>query len=104
MIELPNFGHMTTFTVWFESRDKILLVASWTEIMTSQLLYQNALILRRPAVANFADIIKIPAMFIKKIFKDWKKLKELEIMYSNAIYISISRCSKICLFFVKKCW
>ena len=61
---------MTTFTIGFESPDKILLMAPWTKIVTSQSLYQNALILRRPAVANFADIIKIPAMFIKKIFKD----------------------------------
>ena len=29
-----NFGHMTTSTIQFESRDKILLVTSWTEIMT----------------------------------------------------------------------
>ena len=51
---------------------------------------------KKTAVANFADIIKILTMFIKKTFKDSKKLKELEIMYSNAIYISISRYSKIC--------
>ena len=67
MLELLNFGHMTTFTTWFGSRDKILLVASWTEIMMSQPLYENAFILRRPTVANFADIIKIPAI-IKKNF------------------------------------
>ena len=35
MLELPNFGHMTTPTIQFKSRDKILLVTSWTEIMTS---------------------------------------------------------------------
>ena len=35
MLELPSFGHMTTFTLQFESRDKILLVTSWTEIITS---------------------------------------------------------------------
>ena len=35
MLDLPNFGHMTTFTLSFESRDKTLLVTSWTEIMTS---------------------------------------------------------------------
>ena len=104
MLELPNFRRMTTFTIWFESRDKILLVASWTEIMTSQPLYQNVLTLRRHTVANFADIVKISTMFIKKTFKNSKKLKELEIMYSNAIYISISRYSKICWFLVKKCW
>ena len=35
MLELPNFGHMTTSTILFQSRDKILLVKLWTEIMTS---------------------------------------------------------------------
>ena len=48
--------------------------------MTSQPLYQNTFILRKPWVAIFADIIKIVAMFIKTIFKDSKKLKELEVM------------------------
>ena len=57
-------------------RDKILLVASWTEIMTSQPLYENAFILRRPTVANFADITKIPTT-IKKNFKDSKKVKRI---------------------------
>ena len=35
MLELPNFGHMATSTVSIESRNKILLATSWTEIMTS---------------------------------------------------------------------
>ena len=35
MLELPNFDHMTTFTLQYESRDNILLVKSLTEIMTS---------------------------------------------------------------------
>ena len=34
MLDLPNFGHMTTFTFLFESHDKILLMTSWTEIMS----------------------------------------------------------------------
>ena len=34
MLELPKFGPMTTSTILLESRDKILLVTSWTEIMT----------------------------------------------------------------------
>ena len=34
MLELRNFGHLTTYTVWFESTYKILLMTSWTEIMT----------------------------------------------------------------------
>ena len=40
MLELPNFGQMTTSTVEFESRDKTLLVTtSCTEIM----MFQNIL-------------------------------------------------------------
>ena len=34
MLELPNFGHMTTSTMSFESRNKVLLVTSLTKIMT----------------------------------------------------------------------
>ena len=70
MLQLPNFGHMTTFIIQFESRDKILFVTSWAEIMTLQPLFQNALILKRPGVVIFADIIKIVIMFIKTITKD----------------------------------
>ena len=40
-------------------------------------------------VVIFADIIKIVTMFIKTISKDSKKLKHLEIMYQNAIYVCI---------------
>ena len=40
--------------------------------MTPQRLFQNTFILRRPGVVNFADIIKIATMFIKKSFKDSK--------------------------------
>ena len=43
-------------------------------------------------------------MFIKKVFKDPKKLKYLEIMYQNAIYICIFWYSKICWFPMKKFW
>ena len=41
-------------------------------------------------------IIKIVNMFVKTIFKDSKKKKELEIMHQNAIYTCISWYSKIC--------
>ena len=34
-------------------------------------------ILRRPTVANFADIINIAAMFIKTTFKHSKKVKRI---------------------------
>ena len=52
--------------------------------MTSQLLYENDFILRRPTTAKFADIIKIPTI-IKKPLTTQKRLKELDIMCSNAI-------------------
>ena len=35
MLELPNFGHMTKSTISFKTRDKIVLMTSWTQIMTS---------------------------------------------------------------------
>ena len=58
--------------------------------------FQNTFNLRRPGVVNFAGIIKIVIMFIKPIFKDQRKVKKIEIMYQNAIYICISWYSKIC--------
>ena len=41
-------------------------------------------------VANFAIIIKIEIIIIKTTFKYSKNIKELEIMYQNAMYIFIS--------------
>ena len=35
MLKLPNFDHKTTSTILFESSDKILLLTSGREIMTS---------------------------------------------------------------------
>ena len=83
MLELPNFSYMITSTIWLESCDKILLVESWAEIMMSQPLFQNIFILRKPRVADFADIIKMATMFTKTTFKDSKKKtkKKKEIMY-----------------------
>ena len=75
MLQLPNFGHMNTSAIQFESRDKILLVTSSTGIVTFSLFQNN--ILRRPGVAIFADIIKVITMFIKKIFKDSRKVKRI---------------------------
>ena len=74
MLQLPNFGHMTTSTLQFESREKILLVTSLTEIETSSLLFQKNFNLR-PTVAIFADIIKIVTIFTKTIFKDSKNIE-----------------------------
>ena len=66
-LELPNFGHITTSTIKFDSCDKILLVTSWIEIMTS----------RRPSVTIFADIIKIVTMVFIIIFEDSKKVRRI---------------------------
>ena len=35
MLVFTNFGHMTTSTMLHESREKVLLLTSLTEIMTS---------------------------------------------------------------------
>ena len=72
ILELLNFGHMTTSTTKFESRDKTLLVTSWTKP-----LFQNTFILRRSKEAIFADIIKIVTISNKAIFKDSKKAKRI---------------------------
>ena len=48
-----------------------------TEIMTSYSLFQNTVILRRPGIAIFADIIKTKIRFIKQIFKGSRKCKIL---------------------------
>ena len=85
MLELPNHGNMITSAIEFDSRKKMLLVMSWTEILTSYPLLQNIFVLERPRVVIFANIIKALIMFIKTIFLDSKKLKELEIMSQNAI-------------------
>ena len=77
MLQLPNFGHMNTSTTLFESRDKTLLVTSSTEIMTSYPSFQKTVILRRPGVVIFTDIIKIIIRFIKQIFQDSRKAKRI---------------------------
>ena len=53
------------------------------------LFFQNSLILRRPKVPIFADIIKIVTILIRQSLLAQKNLKELEIMYQNEIYICI---------------
>ena len=45
--------------------------------MTSKTLFQNTVILRRPGVAIFADIIKIITRFNKQIFKGSGKAKRI---------------------------
>ena len=64
MLELPNFDDMTTSTIEFQSRDKILL-------------FKNDFILRRPGAANFVSFIKIVITMIKATFEDSVKVKEI---------------------------
>ena len=42
---------------------------SWTDVLTSSALFRNPVILRRPGVAHFADIIKIAITLIKNSVK-----------------------------------
>ena len=81
MLELPNFGHLTATTILFESRDKILLVTSLAEVMTSQPLFLNTFILRRPRIANLMTSSKLQPYLLKQPLKIQKKLKELEAVY-----------------------
>ena len=80
MLELPNFGHMTTSTIKFEPRDKNFFLMSQTDrsydVITFISKYQ---FLRSLRVANFADIIKNSTMFTKTTFEE--KLKDIEFMH-----------------------
>ena len=51
------------------------LVTSQTEVMTSQPLFQNTFILRKPRVANFDEIVKNSTIFTLRTFEDSKKVK-----------------------------
>ena len=42
MLQLSNFGHMTTSAMSLESRNETLLVTSWTELMMSYLNLKKA--------------------------------------------------------------
>ena len=86
MLELPNFGHMNTSTIQFESHDKIFQNAVDTnyDVVTfiSKYIYFKK-------AQSFVEIIKI-IITVKAVFKDSKKVKKLEVMHQSAIYIYIS--------------
>ena len=67
MLELPNFGHMTTSTIWFESLDKFFgdVIDRNYDVIT--------FISRRPKVAIFAAMFKIITIFLKTISKKVSK-------------------------------
>ena len=64
-------------------------MTSGTESLTSP-FFQKTFILKRPEVAILTYIMKIVTISIKTILKDSEKLKELETIYLNGIYICIS--------------
>ena len=78
MLGLPNFGHMTTSIMQF---DVINFVSKY-------------FILRRPRIDNFADIIKNATMFIKKIFKNSKKLEKLGKKQLRQVSSLLDMCEK----------
>ena len=57
--------------------------------MTSQPLFQNTFILRKPRLAISNYIIKILTMFIKKIFKDSKKSRKNHKLFIKMQSISV---------------
>ena len=67
---------MNTTKIEFEPRDKILLVTSWTKIMTSQSSFQSNFILRRPGEASSGDIIKFPIMLKSSLYRYKKGIKK----------------------------
>ena len=52
--------------------------------------FQNTFILRKPRVAILADIVKIVTTFIKKIFRDSKKVKRIRNYVSKSNLYCIS--------------
>ena len=68
MLEVPNFGHMTTSRIQFGSHDNIL-TSEIRHQPLKHLYFKQA----RPRVANLADIIKIATIFVKITFKDEKE-------------------------------
>ena len=60
--------------------------------MTSESSFQINFILRRPPMANFAEIIKTVTMFIKSTLKNWNKVEWIR---NYAIYISFFDITKV---------
>ena len=75
ILKLPNFGDITKSTVLLSHVIKFCFWRHEQKLWTSKPFFRNPSILRKRRVANFADIIKIAAMFMKVTFKDWKKVK-----------------------------
>ena len=68
ILELSNFGHMTT---WLTLQNFV------GDDMDIKYDLHNTFVLRRPRVASFANMIKIATTFFKKTFNDSKKVKRI---------------------------
>ena len=66
MLELPDFGHITDLQNHLSHNIRLLCIN----------LYFKKLILRRPRVANFVDIIKIATILINNLWR-LKKVKRI---------------------------
>ena len=80
-----------------------MLITSYTKFMTSEPLFQNTYILRRPGVASFSYIIKILTMFLETIFKYSRKVKRIRNYVSKCnLYVFLDIANS--WFSVKRCW
>ena len=70
MLELPNFGHLATSTIQFESRDKIWMVMPLTEIMTLYFFISKYFYLKKTYSSNFLlKQSKLLSYLLKKSLK-----------------------------------
>ena len=79
LIELRNFGHMTTSTIYFENIfvGDVMDSSHDAKNFISKYLYFKKLA-SRFLVANFTDVIKIGTVCIKRTLKDPKNVKRIK--------------------------
>ena len=92
MLESSNFGHITTSTI-FESLDKSFADHIIVENYDVIVFISKYLFLRNAGVNNFAEVIKIFVIFVKKILKESRKV---EIIRSYVTKYNL------CLYFLRK--
>ena len=77
-----NMSHEINFC-WWRHVQKLWRYYDAQKLWNYVCLFQNTFILGRSRVAFFADIIKILTFFIKRNFKDSKKVKRFRIYISK---------------------
>ena len=96
LIEMLELPHLVTWTNLQYNLNHVMKFCWWChqQELWCQPLFQNTIILRKPGVAIFADIIKILTRFIKKIFrlkKSYKKEKLCIKMESISVFLDITK-------------